>query len=171
MEIFSDPAYSNPTSKFQPGQTVYLKIESRNPGEKTAEVKLKDNQYNDISTFRLSRQDGYPYVYKVSFLAPQTAGFYSIEATIASESSQNKLVKTIQIGDQTNVDTKINIKTGVKEIKSSSTPTAGVNIVATPSSQLDETSTIPDDVVYVNNFWEQLAAWIFNLVRFIKGIF
>lgn len=62
MGIFSDSNFTTPTTEFSAGQTVYIKIDSDDPGENERVVKLKDNQYRDISTFQLSREGEKPYI-------------------------------------------------------------------------------------------------------------
>jgi len=178
MEIFSDPNFSSATTQFIPGETVHIKIESDDPGEKTRQIKLKDNQYRDISTFQLSRESNAPYIYKVSFSTPQDPGFYSVEATIASESSQNKLVKTIQVGGSSNVNTKINVKAevqGTKSIKTpqpaagqpqAETPTFTPSPVASPEANLPQTANPASSNTQTTNFWNKVLDFFQSVFKF-----
>lgn len=87
MEIFKDANYSSSSLNFSVGEQIYVKVESDNPGETKRELKLRDNFYKEISTFSFSRESTTPYIYKVSLSAPNSAGYYSLEATIESSGS------------------------------------------------------------------------------------
>ncbi len=175
MEIFADPNFLNPTTKFLAGQQIFIKIESGDGGEKERVVKLKDNQYNDVSTFNLSREGSSPYIYKVSLPAPANSGFYSIEATIASSDSQNKLVKTIQVGTPSTANTKINVRTQVKGTKTKLTPTPPSTLAPTPTDESQNPEIAPEvetatPAAFVTvNFWQKILGFFQNVFKFFFG--
>lgn len=173
MEIFSDQNFSNSTTQFLVGETVYLKIESDDPGERERVVRLKDNQYQDISTFQLTREGNLPYIYKLNFPTPSTAGFYSVEATISSLGSQNKLVKTIQVGLSAAANTRINVRAQVQGTKSQKTPTPTPTAPSTnqPSPTVTPEVQLPKGVISTPSarpisFWQKIVQFFQSIFKF-----
>jgi hypothetical protein len=122
-------------------------VESENPGDTKRELKLRDNQYREISTFGFSRESSSPYIYKVSLSAPSSAGYYSLEAAIESGGSVDKLVQTIQVGESSSAQIRTNIRTQVNtgsKVSGTVTPTPQPKkpeVLATPSARFEATST------------------------------
>jgi len=147
MEIFKDANYSSSSSNFSVGDQIYVKVESENPGDTKKELKLRDNTYKEISTFNFSREGFAPYTYKVSFSAPSSVGYYSLEATIESAGSVDKLVQTIQVGESSNAQIKTNIRTQVNtgsKVSGAVTPTPQPKkgeILATEGARIETTPT------------------------------
>src|SRR3989344_8181154 len=84
MEIASDSGFSNQTTNFNPGQTVYVKITSDVSGSSKKALNLRDNQYNLITSFGLSQISSSPYQFTASLTAP-SAGNYSLEANLETD--------------------------------------------------------------------------------------
>ncbi|OGD86755.1 hypothetical protein A2Z23_02770 [Candidatus Curtissbacteria bacterium RBG_16_39_7] len=147
MEIFKDANYSSSTLNFSVGEKIYVRVESDNSGDTKRELKLRDNFYKEISTFGFSRESSAPYIYKVSFSAPSSAGYYSLEATIQSGGSVDKLVQTIRVGEMSNAQIKTDIRTQVNTgskvsgiITPSPQPKKG-EVLATEGARLEATPT------------------------------
>jgi len=130
MEIFKDANYSSPSLNFSVSDQIYVRVESDNPGETKKELKLRDNLYREISTFGFLRDDSSPFIYKVSFSAPNALGYYSLEATIESPGLVDKLVQTIQVGEVSSAQIKTDIST---QVNTGSKQKSSVTLL--PSSQ------------------------------------
>jgi hypothetical protein len=182
MEIFKDANYSSPSLNFGVGEQIYVKVESDNPGETKRELKLRDNLYKEISTFGFSREGASPFRYKVSFSAPNSLGFYSLEATIESPGSVDKLVQTIQVGEvakaQIKTDIRTQINTGSKQ-KITGTPTPQPKkgeVLATPSAELEATpiptfsptpTLTPAPVPLIFRFFGGIGNFFVTLLKFL----
>jgi len=147
MEIFKDANYLFPSLNFSVSEQIYVRVESDNPGETKRELKLRDNLYREISAFGFSRDGSSPFIYKVSFSAPNSLGYYSLEATIESPGSVDKLVQTIQVGEVPNTQIKTNIRaqtdTRLKVVPttSSASQTKRKENTATKEAQIKVTPT------------------------------
>ena len=140
IETFKDPAYTQATTSFLPGQRIYIRVKSENFGASTKQLKILDNHYQLIKTYQLIKIVTLEPVYTVNFLLPNDAGIYSLEATIASNGSVDKFVRTITIGGKSQEKINVNINNEVNnsgkeivEVEKGSTGSAYV--VSTPSSQ------------------------------------
>lgn len=112
METATNSGFSNKTTNFNPGQTIYVKVEANNSGDTKHQLDLRDNEYNQISTYNLDRSEGNKFT--TNFSAPTSEGYYSLEAEIQSGSSISTWVKTIKVGNSPNASVKVNIQNKVE---------------------------------------------------------
>lgn len=78
-DIFSDPAFTQPSNNFSAGQMIYLKIESPVNGDREKSLRILDSEKRE--TYRLSlNQSGN--IFTASFVAPSVPGVYYIDIKI-----------------------------------------------------------------------------------------
>ena len=112
LEVASDSNFSSQTLNFNSGQTVYVKVSADNNGDSKHQLNLRDNQYNQISSYSLAASG--PNQFSANFAAPQNEGYYSLEAQIESNGSKSTSVKTIKVGSPQNANVKVNIQSRVE---------------------------------------------------------
>lgn len=97
LEIAADSIFSNPTTNFSPGQTIYVRVVNQNTNSPTTHIlNLHDSSYNILQTYNL-QGDGNTFA--TNFQAPGLSGTYSLEAKLVVNSSSNNFVRTIQVGE------------------------------------------------------------------------
>lgn len=114
MVIAKDSNFSEISREFSQGETVFVRVQSSNPGMNKREITLRDNKYAVIQSFTPQRSGFGPYSFTASFAAPQTPEFYSIESRIETAGSSDVDVKTIQIGKSSSANVNINTKISQK---------------------------------------------------------
>lgn len=141
IETFKDSAYTQATTSFLPGQRIYIRVKSENLGTSTKQLKILDNHYQLIKTYQLIKIVTLEPVYTVNFLLPKDAGIYSLEATISSNGSVDKFVRTITVGDgsqekiKVNINNEVNNNNGKEIVKVEKGSAGSAYVVSTPSSQ------------------------------------
>lgn len=173
MTIAKDFSSSNPSREFSPSETVFVRVESRNPGLDKREITLRDNKYVVIQTFVPQRSGFGPYSYTTNFPAPQNTGFYSIESRIESASSSDVDVQTIKIGKVTNanvkVETKVQSSSKKEEVKGQqSTPSPTPPSTTEPTSPPSPTSSPEvetDPFGFIKKFFESIVKFIFPFMK------
>ena len=133
MQVATDQNFTNQTLNFEANQTIYVRLTSESTGEKARELNLRDNNYNFISSYTLSRSGGSPYQYQTSLPSPQNSGYYSLEAKIESAEAVTTTVKTIKVGNviDANSSVKVNIQNKVNTQSSPSESTEPQSQAAT----------------------------------------
>lgn len=167
LTIASDSSFNNKTNEFNAGQTVYVRVTSDVSGTTKRELNLRDNTYKLITTYGLSSIGGNQYT--ASFAAPNSAGFYSLEARLESGSSVVNLVQTIEVeGDSANssVSVKIDseVNTGNQEDEGSGEEILGETSEETSPSVEASPSNQPTK----NNFWVLLWKEILEFFAFLS---
>lgn len=110
LEVSTDSNFSNKTSSFSAGQTIYVRLNSDSSGDKKSQLNLRDNDYNLLTTYSLSKNGS---TFSVSLSAPASEGYYSLEAQVESEGSSTTKVKTIKVGKPTNASVNVSVKQNV----------------------------------------------------------
>lgn len=131
LTVSPNSDFSNPTTNFSAGQTIYVKISADSDGSKKHEVHLKDNQSNTINTYNMESAGGNQF--RGSLSAPQNSGYYSLEARIESEGSVTSSTKTIKVGETNNSNSNVKVHVNVN--------TSGQNILG--NSKTSSPSPIP----------------------------
>lgn len=131
LEIATNSSFSNQTSEFNPGQTIYVRVTSDSSGDKKSQLNLRDNDYKILTTYSLSKNGN---IFSTSLSAPTAENYYSLEAIIESEDSNSTSVKTVKIGNPNDANVKVSVKSQVN--------THGVttNDNPTPSSKAAQSS-------------------------------
>lgn len=107
MEIAADSAFADKTTKFNLGQTIYVKVTADNDGQDKHDLNLRDNNYNLLSTYSMTKSGNQ---FLVNFSAPAASGIYSLEANIVSSGSVSNFVQTIEVGDAGSDNSKVEVK-------------------------------------------------------------
>lgn len=82
FNIFSDPAFTQPTHNFSPGQTVYVKVEAPGSGDQEKTLRLLDHDKKEVLRLALTQSGSGPYIFTASFAAPSTPGVYYVDIKI-----------------------------------------------------------------------------------------
>lgn len=125
LEFSTDPNFSNITTNFSAGQTVYVRIKSQNDGTTSHELNLRDSNSNIISSITFTKNGD---TYSASFTSPAD-GSYSVEASIKSGGSVVSVVQTIKVGEGThnNVTIKNEVNTSSSGNSSSSSVSSHIS--------------------------------------------
>lgn len=126
--VSSDASYLSSTTNFIAGQNLYVKLETDASADGVHQLNLRDNGYNLIQTYNLSKNGN---SFSTSLAAPYSQGYYSLEAVIESAGTSVKSVKTIKVGSPQNA----NIKVNVKSSQSTSSNTSMDSNPESPSTQ------------------------------------
>lgn len=154
LEFSTNPSFSNITTNFSAGQTVYVRIKSQNDGTDSHVLNLHDSDYKIISSVTFSKNGD---TYTASFTAPKDGG-YSAEASIKSGGSIVSVVQTIKVGEGANNN--VTIKNEVNSSNSSATSSVSSQTSISRSSQSATPSSKVLGVVSGNIFvriWVSLA--------------
>lgn len=103
--IFSDAQFSQPAHNFNPGQTVYVRVEETGSGDRQKLLRLLDNDKNEILHQDLLRSGNGPYIYTLSFLTPNQSGIYYVDIKIESTGSSFASQENITVGVAQNQQT------------------------------------------------------------------
>lgn len=153
--IFSDPAYSQPTHNFSPGQRVYIKVEAFG-GEKGKTLRLLDSSKNEIQRLTLNQSGN---VFTTSFTAPETSGIYYIDIKIEGEGSSFASQENINVG---------------KGCTSCSVSSEAESVAPSPTSSptLTQTPTLPPERPPASGFISKIISFVrtmlSNLTRYFK---
>lgn len=175
MTVAKDSSFSIASREFLPSETVFVRVESKNPGLDKREITLRDNQYQVLQTFIPQRSGFGPYSYTMNFPAPQNSGFYSIESRIENDGSQDVDVQTIKVGKVTNanvkVTTKVQSSSQKQEVKGEQTkpqptPTPTIEPEATPQpTPTTSPDSESDPFGFIKDFFETLLKFIFPFMK------
>jgi len=135
LEVASDSNFSSQTTNFSAGQTIYVRVTANNEGSDKHLLNLRDNQYNLISTYNLTKEGS---KFTASLGAPSSEGYYSLEAQIVSSGSNNTSVKTIKVGKPQNA----NVKVSVNESSSGVSQSTEEEILGTDDADQDQTPVL-----------------------------
>src|SRR3989338_3234871 len=135
LEVASDSNFSSQTTNFSAGQTVYVRVTAANEGTDKRQLNLRDNQYNLIKSYTLSK-DGSKF--SASLPAPSSEGYYSLEARIESAGSVNTSVKTVKVGKPQNA----NVKVSVNESSSGVSQSTEEEVLGTNDEDQDQTPVL-----------------------------
>lgn len=134
LQIAKDANFSNIDDQFSPSQTIYVKAKADSDGSKKKQLNLRDNNYNLITSYTLDYVGSNEF--KKTITAPQSSGYYSLEARIESEGSVSTLVKTIEVGNSSSSSINIDVssRSGGQTISGRSTsPTSSPAVISSPS--------------------------------------
>lgn len=140
LELSQNSSFSSLTDKFSSGQTIYARVESDSEGDKKRELNLRDDKYNLITTYSLSKNGN---VFSTSLSAPQNSGYYSLEAKIESAGSVSTSVKTIKVDNPTNSSVRVNINSSVRGSTTSERPSPSPLTVSPSPSMLSSAQPTP----------------------------
>ncbi|HUW22094.1 MAG TPA: hypothetical protein VMW41_05530 [Candidatus Bathyarchaeia archaeon] len=82
--VFADPGYTQATSQFAPGQSIYLRLEADGSGDQEKTLRLLDSAKKTINQFTLNQSGSGPYYYTLSLTAPGQPGIYYLDIKIKS---------------------------------------------------------------------------------------
>ena len=138
LEVSNTADFSSQSLNFGGGETIFVRIQSLSTGSRKSQLNLRDNEYNLVNTFKLSKDGNY---FSAIIAVPYSAGYYSLEAQIESESSSATSLKTIKVGNVANANVKVNVnsRTGPNEVLGES-ETQTSDDSASPSPALEEFS-------------------------------
>ncbi|HEY5600723.1 MAG TPA: hypothetical protein VIK81_01400 [Patescibacteria group bacterium] len=140
LQLSANSNYSTTDGIFTPGQTIYVKVITDNPGGSEKVLKLKNNNYSDIAVYQMNKSGGVPYIYTVSFSVPAQANFYSVEVSIKEGSNSQLLIQTFQVENPQparSVSVQANVSANANVVqKGAPTPTA------TPTPEVQATQEI-----------------------------
>ena len=184
LTISKTADFSNPTTSFSSGETVYVRISANSDGSKKHDLNLRDNNYNLISTYNLEKlheqseynlQNQGNNQFLGSLTAPQDSGLYSLEARIESESSVTSSVRTIKVGSSTNSNVKVQVKVNTSNSPSPKSPSPDASPGPTDGqSESPQPETSPSPVENTDNNQKTLGlfAKVFSFFeRIFAGIF
>lgn len=163
LEVASDSNYSTQTTNFSAGQTIYVRVTANNEGTDKHQLNLRDNQYNLITSYNLSKNGS---KFTASFPTPSSEGYYSLEARIESSGSVSTSVKTIKVGKPQNS----NVKVSVSESTSGTSQSPQAEVAGSededqtegtsPSPEFSPQTEVFQQVPQESGFWTP----VFNLV-------
>ena len=172
LEVASDSNFSSQTINFSAGQTIYVRVTANNEGTDKHQLNLRDNQYNLISSYNLSKEGSQ---FTASLAAPSSDGYFSLEAQIVSAGSNNTSVKTIKIGDPQNA----NVKVSVNENSSGVSQSTEEEVLGTDDEDQDQTLVLspspessPQTEVYQeepkeSGFWTPVFNVVLKIADFL----
>lgn len=138
FETSADSNFSQKTTNFSQGQTIYVRVVSQNDGTESHVLNLRDNNYNLMQSFTFSKNGD---TYTASFSAPGD-GTYSLEASIKSNGSVVSLVQTIKVGDGGSTNVTIR-QTNNSSNVSTPTPTSASTAEPIPTSSPGQSTPDP----------------------------
>lgn len=136
--IFADSSYSKPTHNFSPEQTVYIRVETVGNGDKQKTLLLLDSSKKEIFVITLGQSGNGPYIFTVSFKAPNQPGIYYVDIKIDSGSgSVYSSQQNINVGESQSSTTVVSeAKSEVKGASSVTAPTAiSPTVTETPTAK------------------------------------
>lgn len=146
LQTYKDSNHSSQSESFDPGQTVYAKLNSSSSGGKVHVLNVRDNNYNLITSYNFSKSGG---TFTASFQAPQSSGIYSLEAKLEDDGENEVAVRTIKVGSTSNgnssvkvlIENTVNGSTSYTktESQSSSTSTQSTTKSPTPTPKANPT--------------------------------
>lgn len=139
LQTAADSGFSNQTTNFSPGQTIFVKVAADNNGGSKHELNLKDNKYNQVASYSLWANGS---EFATNFSAPQNEGYYSLEARIEAGTSQQTSVKTIKIGDPGNSASNVNVNVSTKVEGLNTTARSTSQAVKSPSPEVSPESSL-----------------------------
>ena len=111
LQVSSKSDFSISDDNFSPGQTVYVKIDASNGGNDKSVLNVRDSSYNILNIYTFSKSGS---TFSAGFPAPNSEGYYSLEAQIKSEGSSNVSVKTIKVGNPGSANIKVSVNESIK---------------------------------------------------------
>ena len=171
LEVSDKSDFATSVRDFRGGQTIHVRINAGavSPSA-SSKLNLRDNGYNLLNSFSLSRDGSY---FSTVIPAPYSPGYYSLEATIVGNGSNVTSVKTIKVGEVNEASVKVNINSKVQgeSIGSSSQDESEKDSGESVQSSPDlSPSPSADPQVYVainKNFWQRAGDFFKKFWRFI----
>ena len=166
MEIAADSSFTNKTLKFNAGQTIYVRVTVDNDGQDKHVLNLRDNNYNLITTYSMTKSGNQ---FQVNFPAPAAAGIYSLEANIVSSGSVANFVQTIEVGDAGSQNSQVNVKIN-NQVNTGPSASSGL------TSKDNQPSNSPEAVLGEQASQSQETQGFFaeiwsKIIEFFKGVF
>ena len=161
--LYADASYTQPSRNFNPGQTIYLKVESSVTGTTTRLARLLNSGKAEVSQTVLSRSGSNPYVFTSALTAPVAAGTYYVDIKIEGEGSIFNSQENITVGGESDdsVSSVINnqVNTGGQEINEE-TGKAASTVKPAPPTTSESGYPVPQPL-------EAKSAW----ARFFNSVF
>ncbi len=111
LDVSKNANFSTDDLNFGGGEKVYVRVESDGSGSSQKTLNIRDNKYNLVSSVDLSKSGN---TFSASFDAPNTQGYFSLEAVIEGEGASSKSVKTIKVGSLGSANIKVSVNSSVK---------------------------------------------------------
>ena len=111
LKISKNADFSSSDLNFSGGEKIYVMVESDGSGSSQKVLNIRDNQYNLISSVELKKSGNQ---FTASFKAPDSQGYFSLEAVVEGDGNSSKSVKTIKVGSPTSANVRVNVKSSVK---------------------------------------------------------
>lgn len=171
----TDANFASQTDNFTAGQTIWIKVDANSEGSQKRQLNLRDNIYNLLTSYSLELIGNNQF--KTSFSAPNSTGYYSLEARIESPGSVSTSVKTIKVGNpqNSNINVKVESKSEGQTLGKSTSPTPQSSpsqlTTPTPSPTIEPSpTTSPNPIISQKNIFDTIQdffASIFKIFDFI----
>lgn len=154
FSIFSDPAFTQPTHNFSPGQMVYVRVESLVSGDREKTLRILDAEKREIQKLNLNQTGS---LFTASFPAPNNPGVYYIDIKIEDlGGSKFASQENINVGEATGA---VSVSSEAKaEVETKATgeisPTAP--LATTTPEPVDEKPTSISFVSQILEFFQNL---------------
>ena len=151
LEVSDRSDFSRIVRDFGGGQTIFIRIDASGAANLDGRLNLRDNSYNLVNSFSLSRDGNY---FATIIPAPYGSGYYSLEAVIVGKGTNITSVKTIKVGNVSGASVRVNINSQVEGERISSQNGQGQQSnqsspapdLTSPSPDAAVESPIPDEV-------------------------
>ena len=173
LEVSDKSDFATSVRDFRGGQTIHVRINAGavSPSA-SSKLNLRDNGYNLLNSFSLSRDGSY---FSTVIPAPYSPGYYSLEATIVGNGSNVTSVKTIKVGSPNEANIKVNVNNKVQgESISSSNKDQSIKDESDESRQSPSPDLSPSpsaetqvNVAVKQAFWQSAGDFFKKLWRFV----
>lgn len=106
LEVSNNPSFGVAIKDFSVGETIYIRMNSDDSGDKQKVVNVRKNDYSLLKSYPLNKNGN---MFSASFPVPGASGYYSLEARVESSDSSSVSVVTIRVGDVQGVNIKVNV--------------------------------------------------------------
>lgn len=175
--IFNDSNFSQATHNFNPGQMVYVKVETSSTGDQQKILRLLDDGKNEIAQYIFNRSGDGQFTYTISFNAPNTPGIYYVDIKIQSDSNNVAIQENINVNGETtqedspspnhtptpnptinpNSPNHTPINNTSPEASESASPSASLN-----PTDLSNNNILANIFTFISNFFSSLAQKLFK---------
>ena len=171
LEVSDRSSFATPVRDFRGGQTIHVRINAGavSPSA-SSKLNLRDNGYNLLNSFSLSRDGSY---FSTVIPAPYSPGYYSLEAAITGIGSNVTSVKTIKVGEVNGASVKVNINSKVQgeSVSSSSQDESekdsGDSVQSSPDLSPSPSAETQVYVAVKQTFWQRAGDFFKKFWRFI----
>lgn len=168
--IFSDSNFSQATHNFNPGQTVYIKVNTTSTGDQQKILRFLDSNKNEIAQYIFNRSGDGEYIYTISFNVPNISGIYYVDIKIQSESNNVAIQENINVSGDVKGETVQSVAPSFSPNSThnpspscpSISPESSVSASPSPSNLPNSPSLFANIFTLINNFFISLAQKLFK---------